>query len=281
MALKKPEDKINQIKNIIEKESPDILMLLEIGGIESLKDFNRKYLSSNYTDYIMPSNSDRGIEMGYLVKKDFKKQLELKTHINRVIENPAQQIFGNIELKFSRDISELRIINNNKIEFIILLVHLKSKWDREGNDPGGTLRRKAELNSVVELYLQYQKEIPNVPIILAGDFNGNAQKDSFESEFSSIYQKTDLLDALEILQISEFDRHTYYQFNREGKRFGYQLDYIFLPEKLQKLVEKENSGVYRYNLGANQPFVPPTSIYERAAYPSDHYPLVLNLDFLK
>jgi endonuclease/exonuclease/phosphatase family metal-dependent hydrolase len=281
ISNRKPEEKIKEISEIILKQAPDIALLLEIGGIDSLYNFNSKYLNSNYTPYILPGNSDRGIEMGYLVNKNLKYSFEIISHKNRMISNPNEFVFGKNPLKFSRDIAELRIIENDQVKLIIFLIHLKSKWDRDGNDPGGLLRRKAELNSVVELYLNYQKINPQIPVILSGDFNGTAQKANFEQEFESIFGQTDLIDCLDLLDLSSSDKDTYYQFTREGKRTGFQLDYIFLPKSLQSKVLKEKTGVYRYRTNSEGANIPPISSYERQTFPSDHYPLILDLDFLK
>ena len=277
--LKKPEAKVIAIKQIVEELCPDILMMLEVGGLESLETFNTKFLENKYHAKLLKGNSDRGIEMGFLISKNFPFDFELISHREKEISYQYQNT--TIYSTFSRDISELRIKKNDEIKLIILLVHLKSKWDREGNDPGGALKRGAEVKGLIEVYQSLKKSFPKTPIIVSGDFNGSARRDDFEPEFAPIYSETSLEDALSVLKIGPEDVNTYYQFNRDGKRQGFQLDYIFLDPELQNKLIKENSGVYRYNLKADAPFVPPQSIYERASLPSDHYPVVINLDFLK
>lgn len=271
-AMRKPEDKVNQLANLILENDPDICMLLEIGGIDSLYHFNSKYLKNLFDVFILPGNSDRGIEMGHLVKKGLPLKFEIKSHRNK-------NLYGHVNTKFSRDISEL-IIKKNDVEFFkIFLVHLKSKWDREGNDPGGSIRRKAELITLAKMYQEYQTQNPNVPIIVAGDFNGSAQKTNCEPEFSDLYLLTDLEDCLHSLKIPESDTHTYFQFAKDGTRTGFQLDYIFLPKHLHQYINKEKTGVYRYMSSKENEFLPPLSIYERASLPSDHYPVILDIDF--
>jgi exonuclease III len=276
-AMKKPIEKTTAIAKIINDENPDVAMLLEVGGIESLEYFTKNFLNDKYLPMLLPGNSDRGIEMGYLIRKDLLLHFEIKSHKDLAIHYRFQD---KIETsKFSRDISELKIFDNTKLKIIILLVHLKSKWDREGNDPGGALKRSAELNSLVEYYLELKKAYPTTPVMIAGDFNGSAQRSNCEPEFAPLYRLTDLEDVLETDYQGPEDRHTYYQFTREGKRFGYQLDYMFIPKELISKISKEKTGVYRYNLGVKKAFVPPASIFERASLPSDHYPVILHLDF--
>lgn len=274
-SMKKPESKIESIAKIFKENDPDFALLTEVGGIESLQTFSNKYLNSSYECFLLPGNSDRGIEIGYLVKKSLPYTYLHQSHREREINYQFQG--KTLYSTFSRDISELKVFENNQLKIIFLLVHLKSKWDREGNDPGGSLKREAEVRSMVNLYRDYQKLNSETPIIVAGDMNGIASRSNFEPEFRHIYDSTDLLDVLENLEITNDDRYTYFQFNREGERFGHQLDYIFLPEKLHPLINKENSGVYRYNLGLTKAFIPPQTIFERASLPSDHYPIILDL----
>lgn len=262
----KPSEKVQWIANIINEISPDILMFCEAGGCESIDLFNSKYLNDFYTPYLIPGNSDRGIEIGYIVRKNLPFTFH---HISHK------------EKGFSRDVSELRIYKNNKIELITLLVHLKSKWDREGNDPLGFTKRSQEISTLLEIYNNLSIQFPNCPIIISGDFNGVAQRDNCEREFRDIYKKTALLDVLEILNVPPEDRISYVHFAKDGKSECFQLDYIFLPLTLQDKIKKEESGIYLFKDPFGATLSIPKNSFERYALPSDHYPLVLSLDFLQ
>jgi hypothetical protein len=241
-------------------------MLCEVGGIESLEVFNQKYLSNQFKAFLIAGNSDRGIEIGYLVKKSLPFTFQHISHR---------------EQSFSRDVSELRIYKNNSLQLIILLAHLKSKWDREGNDPNGFLKRSLEVNALLEIYHKLELEFPECPIIIAGDMNGVAQKNNCEREFREVYKKTTCLDLLEIIKTPEESRVTFVHFSKDGKPEHLQLDYIFLPLTLQDKVKKEESGIYHFKDQAQRPLPLPLNSFERYALPSDHYPLVLALDFLQ
>lgn len=169
-------------------------------------------------------------------------------------------------------------MENNKVKFIILLVHLKSKLDKDGIDFNSNMRRKAEVNKLVEHYLHTRKAHPNIPVIVTGDFNGNAQKNGHEPEFSHLYLKTDLLDVLEVINEPTEQRYSYFYFNRENKREASQLDYILLSKELQMLVNADESGIYHYRdpHGVHLPY--PQDSFQRYALPSDHYPVVLKLN---
>lgn len=291
-GFKKPSDKIEWIARTIKEIDADVTMLCEVGGLESLDLFNTKYLNSEYVSALLKGNSNRGIEMGYLVKKDFPFSFEHYSHANASIEfNYPFEIEENKKLlvdelkipphKFSRDISELRILKDNKVSMILLLVHLKSKWDRDGVDWNGTQRRKAELKALVKTYNRLSAEFgPNVPIVVAGDMNGNAQKGRQEPEFDDLYSSTDLEDVMEVIKEPYERRLSFFYFGKENNREAYQLDYILLPKMLHSLVKKEESGIYLFKdaHGVSLPY--PLESYQRYALPSDHYPVVASLNFL-
>lgn len=290
-VFKKPVDKIEWIARTIREIDADITMMCEVGGLESLDLFNDKYLNSEYTTKLIKGNSNRGIEMGYLIKKSFSYETQHLGHADESIEfNYQFEIFENKKLhpdfhhpvhKFSRDISELRIIKDQKVAMILLLVHLKSKWDRDGVDFNGKERRKAELKALVKTYNRLRSEFNNqVPIVVAGDFNGIAQKGLQEPEFDELYASTDLEDVLEVINEPHEQRLSFFYFPKELPREACQLDYIFLPKELHSLVRKEDSGIYlfRDQDGTLLPY--PKENYQRYALPSDHYPIVASFDFL-
>lgn len=290
-GFKKPVDKIEWIARTIRDINADITMMCEVGGLDSLDLFNTKYLNSEYSTYLLKGNSVRGIEMGYLIKKDFKFETQHIGHAHESIEfNYPFEIAENKKRpssdqypthKFSRDISELRILKDNKVVMILLLVHLKSKWDRDGVDYNGKERRKAELKALVKTYNRLRKEFNFlVPVVVSGDLNGVAQKGLHEPEFDDLYALTDLEDVLEVINEPLERRLTFFYFGKENNREASQLDYILLPPELHPLVKKEDSGIYLFRDQHNVPLSYPKENYQRYALPSDHYPLVASLNFL-
>lgn len=299
-GYKKPQDKIDWIGRTLREIDADIIMLCEVGGLQSLDLFNHKQLSNNYYSALLPGNSDRGIEMGYLIHKRFPYSHQLISHKEKSInfnyphelkiqaeEEKKLSLFPKDLLaktlkihKFSRDIAELRLIKDQKISMIIFLVHLKSKMDKEGIDFNGSLRRQAELKALINTYNERRKEFPNIPIVVGGDFNGMAQRNSCESEFKYLYEQSDLDDVLEVIGEPNERRHTYFHFSRENVREASQLDYIMLPPELHGRVLKAESGIYHFRdqHGVVLPY--PQDSFQRYALPSDHYPLILTLENL-
>lgn len=292
-GFKKPIDKIEWIARTISEIDADITMLCEMGGIHSLDLFNTKYLNSQYYTALLKGNSDRGIEMGYLIKKSSPYTYKHLSHAHASIEfNYPFEIEENKKNnsgaapihaphKFSRDISELRLSKDGKVATIILLVHLKSKWDRDGVDFLGKERRKAELKALVKTYNRLRAEFNyEVPIVVAGDLNGVAQKGMQEPEFDDLYNFTDLQDVMEVMGEPYEHRLSFFHFGKENNREAYQLDYILLPKELHSKVKKEDSGIYLFRDIHGVPLPYPKESYQRYALPSDHYPVVADLDFL-
>ncbi|NJM10262.1 MAG: hypothetical protein HC883_05225, partial [Bdellovibrionaceae bacterium] len=64
----------------------DIVCLNEVGGQESLHNFAKLFLNGRYVPHLIEGNSDRGIDIGFLVHKDFLSRVELRTHKDRPLQ---------------------------------------------------------------------------------------------------------------------------------------------------------------------------------------------------
>lgn len=290
-------DKVKKVARAILDIKPDICFLCEVGGIDSLKNFVTKYLDDSYHYSLIPGNSERGIELAYLVKKGLELDFKHFTHKNRPLnfnypheekENHHQLSMGKSKIYEShlpsRDIAELRVFKKgyDKPSLILLGVHLKSHLDKEGIDFSGKLRRGAELKQLVETHNILNKRYKEtVPILLLGDFNGRACLVEHDEEFQDIYDKTKLRDVLEVMKVPTERRVSIHIFDKTGKDMGHQLDYIFIPPSLHTLLEPKESGIYLFKNETGAPYPRPTSLYERYQQPSDHYPVVCTLNNLE
>lgn len=283
----KPLFKAQHLASTLLDINADIIMLCEVGGHESIHNFNTLFLNSQYSPILIEGNSDRHIDVGFLIKKNQSFYFDLLTHKNRDLNflypHEKQLIQNKYPLKitshkFSRDCAELRLFTKdvNKPFLIVLLTHLKSPLDPERIDPSGTERRAAELKNCVEIYLDLKKTYPNCPIMFAGDFNGQASFKNTESEFSVIYEKTDLKDALECAEVSPENRSTFYQIRSGGRSDGRQIDYCFLSTELQKTLDLKSVGVQPFRDEFGSPLKTPETLEQKQALPSDHYPIVFS-----
>lgn len=277
--------KLKALAHSLNEINPDILMLCEVGGSESLKNFNELFLDSKYSFALIEGNSDRNIDVGFLVRKELPFYFDLSSNKNRSINfiypHEKSQTPAPVH-KFSRDAAELKCFTHNADEpfLILLLTHLKSRRDPEKKDPNGFERRKAELKALVEIEQAIEKKHPSVPLVMAGDFNGNASSESPDEEFKPIYQHTALKDILELGQVSLVDRATYYQVKTMGKTEGRQIDFCFLNPPAAKLLKNNSCSVYRYKDEFGFKIDIPQNIDAKLQLPSDHYPLVFEFENL-
>ncbi len=276
----KPLGKLKRIQALIFEQDPDILILSEVGAAESLDNFNRLFLNSTYQVHLLEGNSDRGIDVGYLVKANLKHKVQLNSHKQRPINFLYNHEIGGTKKShyFSRDVAELKITDQKTDTplLYILGVHLKSKLDPNSFDPEGKNRREAELKTLVEIYEEINsKHNDNVPIILAGDFNGYAGSHKQGSEFTELTKQTNLKSVTETYNLPPEDCFTQVIFNSLKKAVPVQIDYIFLDEKYSELIENVYICSYKDNGGLTIP--PPKNIEQRCRLPSDHYPTVCDL----
>jgi endonuclease/exonuclease/phosphatase family metal-dependent hydrolase len=290
----KPLVQVKRLAAAIRDLDPDILMLCEVGGRESLFNFSRYFLNDAYAVHLIEGNSDRGIDLGYLVRRSLPFTYDLLSHKHRSIDflYPHERLsqesgYGHLRSahktshRFSRDVLELRIFDDESgvPAMIVLLVHLKSQLDRDRIDPGGRDRRRAELEKLVKIHREIVDEFQGrVPVLLSGDFNGVASLPTPDSEFEALYRDTTLRDCLELAQVANDDRFTHQQLynNRPGSHK--QLDYIFTPPELAPRVNRSETWVYRYKDELGMTMIVPRNLNEKRLLPSDHFPVVLTLD---
>ena len=268
----KPLHKLRWLAKVIESENPDLVLLSEVGGLESLQNFNRLFLQAKYSPVLIEGNSDRNIDVGYLVRKNLDFYYDLISNKNRLINDLGE--------KFSRDVAELHLFVNDREKpfFVFLLTHLKSRLDPEGKDPNGFFKRKSELQSLVEIYSDLQARIGNtLRAAICGDFNGNAAKAQPDVEFAPLYEKTDLRDVLDLSGVEPAQRWTYAQVGRSLSFEGKQLDYAFLSSKAAEHLDLKSTGVHRYKDEQGIEMDPPRSMEDKDRLPSVHYPLIFQL----
>jgi exonuclease III len=270
----------------------DIVLVNEVGGEESLVNFAKFFLNDIYKAYVIEGNSDRGIDIGYLVKRDLPVNVELHTHKNRPLNflYPHEVLNNQYFEKtapdkivkthyFSRDCAELRIFraNESKPALIFLLVHLKSKLDPDGVDPEGRERRAAELKTLVEIYKELRRDHGEVPMIVGGDFNGIADSTMGEKEFLPLFQQTDLENVFRLLGRDKSESMTQIQFNRQGQEQLLQIDYLLVSHHLKEHLIAEETEVFRYRSDLGVKLAIPQTFDQRLMLPSDHYPIFLTL----
>ena len=182
--------------------------------------------------------------------------------------------------KFSRDVVELRLFMKDKEKpfMITLLTHLKSRLDPERIDPNGFERRQAELKTLLEIYRELEAVHPDVPIMIAGDFNGNASMLATDEEFREIYATTHLKDVFEVAQLQTEKRATFYQVKNNTRTEGRQIDFAFMSPLMQKMLKNGSAMAYRYKDEFGMEHGIPLNMEAKLRLPSDHYPIVFEIE---
>lgn len=254
--------KVLDIARAIKDVNPDILMLVEVGGRESLENFNRYFLNNDYSVYHAPSNSDRGIDVGYLVKKSLPWEFRLKAFTNIKLSNMK---------KPARGFFRLEVREQNEVKLAIILTHLKSKLDLKNEDFEGRSQRQAEVNFLTN---QLKKHSHKYPLLIAGDLNGIIYRDKTEPELMKFAQNK-MFDALELLDRPLEKRYTYVYFNRASKAFHMQLDYILIHESHRHKIIDSGTDVYHFKTIHGNAMGFPDNRLQKSYYPSDHLPITL------
>lgn len=265
----KSKEKCQILANTIQDAQADIVMMTEVGGPESLSNFAKYVLNDEYLSFSLPSNSDRGIDLGYLVKKSLPYEIDIHSHINFPLPYPAK--------RFSRDVLRLDLKQNGEMKMILLLVHIKSKLDLKRADFEGRTRRVLEVKGLVHIYQDLCAQFPHTPILIGGDMNGHAGERDTEEEFRPIYEQTDLKDIAFLTGIPDEDRFSYIYFNRGGNRFVQQIDYLFISNNFAHLLDPTECYFPRYKNLLGSPLPVPKRMEQKNILPSDHYPFLATL----
>lgn len=293
----KPKEKIEAIAKVFSDIRPDIAFLMEVGGANSLDHFNEKYLNEDYKVYLKKGNSNRGIEIGYLVKKSFIKKydllIDLVSHANKPInflypheheQNKKALIKGKKHRhhshRMSRDLAEMRIYHKEDHEkkaplAIFLGAHLKSKLDKDEIDWQGTKRRRAELEYCLEIYEKRDKYYRSkCPLFFTGDFNGECHLKKTDPEFVKLRQIEGINDFSDHLNLPREQCISFIGMDKSKKPFPLQLDYFFFHKKWLTFIDGDHCGFYLYRNDEGMPFPIPQNPGARFSLPSDHYPLI-------
>jgi endonuclease/exonuclease/phosphatase family metal-dependent hydrolase len=277
----KDQEKCRSLAEAILDIDADVMALSEVGGEESLATFNERYLEDKYHHSLIQGNSDRGIELGFLMKKSSPYTFEHLTHRNSEIPLNYRSTDPLLQGPWymSRDIAELRVLKDGEEKLIILNVHLKSRLDVEGLDNESTMRRKAEVDLLIDSYHAIDKKFDHkVPIMIMGDFNGHARPNG-HPEFERIHSDTELVDLLELMKLPLEERASHVYFDKLKTPIHDQLDYLFIQPIFHDKIKAETSGLYYYKDQDGIPYKKPQYPHEGYALPSDHLPIVVDLDW--
>ena len=272
----KPDDKRRGVAAPILENDLDVIVLQEVENIKSIQDFSRDYLKDRYTVMSSVGNDERGIQVAFLVKKDLPFKFELETHADTKALYP---VTGEETKVFSRDLPALRIWSTSQQSssedplVVFYGTHFKSKRDKPG-DPESRILRRVQVETASQIMKKDMNEHPSTLFMIAGDFNGDVRNDF---EFASL--RDTLKDAFDVAEKkpSPEDRITHTFHPKEGRAQRSQIDAFFVGE--DKAAYIEEAFVHRYKNADGSVRKIPETWNERNLNPSDHFPVILKMNF--
>lgn len=273
--LEKVAGKARAIREI----NPDILIAQEVeGGLKTLQTFADEQLDGAYNAYLAAGNDSRGIDIGFLVKKDLPITIELETHRAVTWVDPTRAK-GEPAPLYSRDLPAMIIRTPLQKSpdhplLVVLGNHSKSMRNRP-RDAASRILRKAQTNKTAEIVNEYRKRFgKKARIVLGGDFNT-----PIESREMRSLAGQGLSEAFSVSKhtVPPKERVTHTFHPRDGPRKLNQLDAFYVSPELSGDISK--TWIYRYKDSRGRPLPLPRTHAERELNPSDHFPLVMDVNF--
>lgn len=268
----KPEHELEGIATAMIDTDPDLIVMEEVEGVEAIQRFADDYLGGRYQAMLTEGNDERGIQIGFLVKRDLPLDVTLETHKDATWVDPDD---GKQKRLFSRDAPALVVRRkgapaNSKPVLIFMGVHGKSQRDR-GGDKGSVKLRTAQYNEVGTIIDGYRAQYgADVPLMVGGDFNIDVRH---SLDVEAIRER--MIDPFDVKGIKGLARMTHTFHPRRGNPSYNQLDAVFVSPSLRESIEEVS--VYRYKDEDGNVKPMPSTYEERSMNPSDHFPVVVRV----
>ena len=266
------QEKYENIAEVILDQRPEVLVLQEVHSKKSLEDFNSDLLQDRYEVFVVSGNESGGMNLAFMLKRDLNLKTEIKSHKDQEWYDPAQK---EVDYLFDRDFPALILREGNKDHpaLIVFAHHGKSMMDRPG-DPKSVKMRTEQIRRMEEILIKFSETYgKETPTIVAGDFNTDVLRSSEISSLKNVFR--DVFDFSPIVR-DLFDRYTHTFHPHLGPTQATALDAIFVNGTLRDSIKSARVFHYRDEMGFEKPL--PTSSAERAENPSDHFPIIVDID---
>lgn len=177
----KPEDEKLMVRQVIKEAEPDILVLQEMGTVEYLEelrsDLANEGLHFSYAVHLDAPDPDRHLA---LLSKLSPAAIMKHTDLNfKYLDSRERVKRGMLELSFEKEDGEL---------FRLFVVHLKSKYTDNKDDPESQLRRVREAQACRDRIIERTLNVGVDKFLIAGDFNDHPAS----STLRRFYRRGDL-----------------------------------------------------------------------------------------
>lgn len=283
-AAQQTEGKLSEQGKMLLDEKNDIQFGQEVESLQAAQRLNQDYLEDSYRPILIRGNNlarryTPESHIAIFLKKDLPFDVEIQSH--RQLQT---EYLGRNSPIFNQDLPVilLRPKGAEKTDrpFLILMAqHLKSKRSTPG-DPNSELRRQLQIKRSVEIQEKLEAKYPGIPILSAGDFNGDLMSDS---AFEPFWKQAELKDSFDLATKSVRKKHrvTHTYHPGENALVKSQLDGVLVSRagQIPELVKKAKIVSYRDNYGRKKAL--PQNIQEREQNPSDHFMISTRWDFRK
>ncbi len=219
--------------------APDILCVNEVENLATLRIFNSKYLKDYFDRIVLiDGNDSRGIDVGILIKRDLKVELEnVRTHADEA--SPKGWLPGSNRLNtrilgaaaFSRDCLEVDLkVESSSIT--LLLNHLKAQSiNSKTKKDTSTTKRLNQAKKVAAIAAEVRNR-SRLPIVL-GDLNKDSREAGYDGSLDPLVKNDALYDPFPDFQPDTEIWSHYYSGDRKVSR----LDYILVDTSLKSSVK--------------------------------------------
>lgn len=189
------------IRNVLSM--PDVLGIVECENIKVLKKLADKINADavadkqpnpNYVPYLEEGNDVRGIDVGYLVKSDKVKIIEVKQLGKDAMLLDEKQkedgfLFDRPSLMLRASVLDSK--TNKPFEFTVIVNHFKSYGDINDEEKGQRVQNKKRQQAewMANFVAERAKTNPNERIILCGDFNAFQFPDGYNDPIGTLLGK--------------------------------------------------------------------------------------------
>lgn len=244
----KPESERDAVVRMIKETHPDLIGLMEIGGVSQLDDLKRRLskagLDYAHTEYLEGADPTRHVVL--LSRYPFTERHSLPDVPLRV---------GGISLRSPRGILDVTVEPRPGYRLRIVCVHLKAKLEVEAYD--ATSMRNAEAAFLRRHVREILREDPSARLLVMGDFNETKNDPSIRE----ITGKPEWPDSLRALPLTDDRGESWTEYWAAADIYS-RIDYVMVSKKLEPEIDTARSAVARF------PF------WREA---SDHCPVVVTL----
>lgn len=243
------------IAQTIDKLTPNIVLLQEIGNKQSLNDLRSRLVrrESKLTHQFMTSSNVSPLQLAILSDRPFKTikfydQLSF-IHLSQMRKVRRGLLHAVVEISSDR---EVHVFN----------MHLKSKRVVPHLDE--EIFRIQESTEIRKLMSSIMKAYPDAIFVVAGDMNDFAHSKTMKIMRGHGATRLWDLAPAEPGQVISHPRKTTWTHYFEGKDTYSRIDYFLVGTHVRPFVNRENTFVYDDNIWGDA---------------SDHRPLILTLSF--